>query len=174
MAQYEGELLVLLHQQETEEEPWQKCQGSTCQGLPQFFFPGLSGCYWTGKLQLVWVVIYLVCTWLNKVCSRKANQVVSWWTFLECLLCYYYIPPMSPLKKDACEKPMHIIILRNRLLLRLVRGDSSKLNPTGPHCSKQARESSIQRMGDRKGKRHYLKCSTRLVFDSDKPKTTNL
>lgn len=47
-----GELLVLLHQQEREEEPWKKGQGSTCQGLPQFLFPGLSGSYQTGKSQL--------------------------------------------------------------------------------------------------------------------------
>lgn len=49
------ELLVLLHQQETEQEQQQKGQGPTCQGPQEFLFPEFRGSYQVAKSQVAQV-----------------------------------------------------------------------------------------------------------------------
>lgn len=48
-----GELLELLHQQETEEEQQQEVQGPIYQGAQDFLFSGLSGTYQAGKWRVI-------------------------------------------------------------------------------------------------------------------------
>lgn len=99
-----------------------------------------------------------------------------WWTFLECLLCacHYILLMNLPMRKDVSEKPVQTIIPRNELLMEqserpspraIIWENSSRLSPTGPHCRKETKESSIQReWGNREGKGHDPKWVQGWVF----------